>query len=559
MAVRPELIAELSRQRRVASRAMRGELVRTAAHQWGLSPSHVRKLLRDFESPPGARRGTGERKLDAEHVQEVARIMYAGRDRRGKVRISVLDAIEIAQADGRIPRDIEVDASTWRRRLRELRLDKASLMAPEPAIVRRSLHPNHVHLVDFSVSPQWYFGDDGKVQKRNARAELKALREHRELRYKPEHFVGRRHLWRYLLVDHTSGYVVVRYYYSPGENPADLADFLFHAWSDSGAPFCGVPKMVLADQGAPFRAGQIQTLLAALDVELELHAPGNAKASGAVEAMHRHWEDRFDARLRLTRAGSLQELNEKADAFGSRFNGTHVHSRHGMSRSAAWCRIRSEQLRMPPTRRTFMGLATRKPETRRVDSYLRISWRKTFFQLEGDVGVGETVTVVEVPYSEDDVTLKVWSPREEELQVTELAKDDWGFSVGGRDAIIGARTDAGERIVASHPDTPAQRLERQLSLDPVAVADAFGGPEMSRLDDRLFMRPKASGVVVPEAAAARLSSIDVRQRAIATLGRPLRVDEADSIKSALPMGGLPEDQLDDFLEEVLHLQGAKTA
>lgn len=532
--IRKELLEELARSVDGADRGDRSLLVRQAAERFGVSTSRLYRLLRGHRARPGDVRRPEQRKLDAGAAAEMARLLLKTKNKRGRVQMSTVDAIEIARLNGIIPADLEVSPDTVRRTLSDHRLDRRALEAPEPGITRRSLHPNHVHLVDFTPALQWYLKTDGSVG---------TLPPHMVPRKPDPKRAGKPHLWRYLLVDHCSGAFYVRYYYAPGENAADLMDFMWRSWTPKehdAYPFHGVPLMVLADQGAPFKATGVRNLLKTLECDLELHGAGNAKASGSVEKAHHSWQVRFDSRLALQPARSLEELNERALEVCIACNAREPHTRTGDPRMATWTRIEDGQLRVPPAWEVFRRLATREPETRRVDNRLQIAWKTVQYQLEGPVVPQERVSVVEHPYADGE--LRVWTERGEDLVVTPLQRDEWGFLVGKRSVVIGSED------FTRHPDTPAQRMERAVeAAEEPLVADPWGDP-LADLD-LPYLAPRHGVPAIPEEQlppVPPLGAVEVRERVVAALGRPLTVEEGDQVDE-LVGAGIPEEQVDQVV------------
>ncbi len=496
----------------------------------GVTDDRARRLIRAHLATPGQVVQRRSSKLTDEHVRGIARLLAGSIDKRGNVAMPMVDAVELARLNGVIPADLEVHPCTVGRRLRQLRLDRARLEAPEPSLVRRSLHSNHVHVVDFSPCPQWYIEGDGGIAR------------HRIVPYKPSDFDGRLHLWRYLLVDHYSGAFFLRYYYSRGENAVDLVDFLWRAWSHKGRrdyPFHGVPLVVLGDLGAPLRAATTKNLLAGLGVQLELHSHGNAKASGAVETMHNHWERRFDARLRFQRATSVDDLNVRALELAIAINTHEAHSRHGRTRSSLWATIPQGKLRLCPAERQFLRLAHRNPATRKVDNYLHIWWHNAKFLVEGNVNPGEEVTVVESPF--DDGLLRVWNVDGEQLDVTPLVEDPGSKQwVGGRDQIIGETS-------CAHPETPAQQVKRKVDEEPIALDNVFGAPLEDRSLDFLEPRHGIPAVAADELPRGRtVDSLWVCEWASEALGRSLTTTDAGRIDEAVG-DGLCEDDVEQLV------------
>ena len=354
---------------------------------------------------------------------------------------------------------------------------------------------------------------------------------------------------RYLLVDHFSGVIWVKYFNAPGENPADLTRFLHSAWTLEGRgdlPFHGVPELLLADQGAAFKATTTKNLLRLLDVKLELHGAGNARASGAVEVAHNIWESLFESRLRFSPARTLEELNARAEAFAFELNCSpeHLHSRHGKTRVHCWLGIDRAALRVPPDWRRFVRLAHANPITREVDENGHISVDNRPLAVSGNVYAGEKVTVLEYPYAEN--RWRVLSCRGEELVVTVLRRNAGGYLVGARHHEIGSEGGAG------HPLNLAQKLRRESEENPIWLAEPFTAAESSPT----FITPEGAPAIADEAlpAAPVVDALQVRLRAQARLvavGVAELPAEVAALIDERVADGVPSDQVEPLLDDVL--------
>jgi hypothetical protein len=530
-AIRPEVLEDLARRLRHLGQREAAAERRRVAQQLGVSDDRLRRLVKahadgPLRSPRAVR--PKRRKLQADQVQALGRLLAQTVNNRDRVGMPVVDLVEVAKEAGVIPDD--VSTSTVSRALRAAGMDKARLEGPKPSVRRRSRHPNHVHQVDWSHCRQWDLGGDAE------------LLPHRARRYKPGHFGGRVHLWRLMLTDHASGAFYVRYYASPGEGPDDLIDFLHRAWSREGKAaglvLAGLPDVVLADAGAAFKATQIRNLLSTLDVQLEEHGAGNARASGSVEKAHDLWEERFESRLTFNPAGDLAELNRQAEATAGHINANEDFSRLGAPRNSALRRV--PRLRLPPDWETFCRLAHRTPMTRRVNNYNSIQIDKRQYELRGAIAPGDQVTVTEYPYC--DARFRAHNQQGEELTIVPLTQDEYGFWRGGTEGGF-----AGEQY-ARHPETPAERVLRLAESDPIAIEDAFGTPP-APATDVLLPRPEPALPAASLPPAPPVDAEDVVDLAMERLARRLRPHEYDRIQARVG-DGIPADRVDALLLEL---------
>ncbi|MCP3704747.1 MAG: transposase family protein, partial [Alteromonas sp.] len=205
-------------------------------------------------------------------------------------------------------------ASTVRKLLREQNATARMLNQSTAHVQLRSLYPNHVHQVDPSLCLIYYppGGKKGRVQRFMSDDEF--------YKNKPENLEKIKNLrvWRYVLTDHYSGAVRVRYYESAGETMANLYDFLLWCWglhNDEKCPMRGLPDILVMDKGSANTAGAVIRALDALSVDVIDHEVGRARAKGQVENANNLVEKLFESRLMFEPVNSVAELNERVIAW----------------------------------------------------------------------------------------------------------------------------------------------------------------------------------------------------------------------------------------------------
>jgi len=259
---------------------------------------------------------------------------------------------------------------------------------------------------------------------------------------KPDNFakIASKRVLRYVAVDHCSGAFYCRYYNVPGENAETMFDFLMHAMGPKDKqhnPFEGVPRLLYWDKGSANGSSLIINLLRGLGVEWHAHIKGNSRAKGSVEKHNDIIERAFESRLAFTHIQSIEQLNACCEQWQRRFQAEQRHSRHGMTRFAAWRRITPEQLIARPPLEICRILLTSEPQERMVGGNYHIS-----FAIDGygsqqyrvadvdNIRIGETVTVQVNPYAAPSIWVS-HPDRYGEMQRYEIAPlevDDWGFA-----------------------------------------------------------------------------------------------------------------------------------
>lgn len=275
--------------------------------------------------------------------------------------MSTARAIEILEKTGDIPPDI-LTVRTVNRWATVYHSTAGDICAPTPAVKLVTEHPNHVHVIDFSVCEQYYLRDsDGKVLSR-------------PWTYKNKPNESRQKIWAFALVDHYSNVKFIKYFLSHGESSRILFKGLMEAWSkkdDSQFPFHGAPRYVYADRGSALKSTKIQNLLSALNIKSLEHKPGNPRAKGMVETAFGQLQRNFETDLRVCPASSIEELNERVYNWLVKHNWS-AKTDGSIPRFQRWQEITREQLLELPEMH-ILRRVTASDDIRTVDAYCTIS------------------------------------------------------------------------------------------------------------------------------------------------------------------------------------------
>jgi hypothetical protein len=291
----------------------------------------------------------------------------SSREIKGPI-MDVKTALSIAE-DNNIIEPGSISASWMQSLLREREINRSALNTPRPSSRMRSLHPNHVHVLDASVCIQYYLkGKKG----------LQIMREDKFYKNKWENFAKvKKKLIRYILADHFSHTLYVKYYYTGGETQENLYDFLLSAWAGGKHdkfPFRGVPLCMLWDKASANVSHAIREFLKRLDIEIPPGLPDNPRRQGSAEVAQNLVESKFESRLKFQPAYSVNELNEWALDWCVWFNGTQRHTRHRMPRTECWLGIKKEELRELPEPEMLHYLFANPEADRTVKSDYTISF-----------------------------------------------------------------------------------------------------------------------------------------------------------------------------------------
>ncbi|WP_311336209.1 hypothetical protein [Cardiobacterium hominis] len=424
-----ELIAKLE----AAPHGGRDAIVDAAAAFVGKSKTTVYRALRKLgyntQRKPRADKGTSV--ISDDELASIAAIQHAATRKTGKRLASAKTAVEIAAANGLAAR--QYSPSTVNRQLRERGLSGAQMRRAAPHVQLASRHPNHMWQIDPSYCVLYYL---------KAGKGLAVMDEAQFYKNKPHNFakIARDRVLRYVCVDHCTGAFYCRYYNVSGENAETMFDFLMRAMGEKDKqhnPFEGVPKILYWDKGSANQSSLILSLLEGLGIEHHAHVKGNSRAKGSVEKHNDIIETNFESRLTFAHIESIEQLNAACERWQRHFQATHVHSRHGMTRFAAWRKITPEQLIARPPLELCRVLLTGKAEQRTVGGDYHISYAIPGYGSSryrvadvDNIRIGETVTVQVNPYAAPSIWVS-HPDRYGKMQRYEIAPlevDDWGFA-----------------------------------------------------------------------------------------------------------------------------------
>lgn len=315
---------------------------------FAFSTAKAYKVLKEHGWTSGRkeRKDAGSSSLDDDKLAMVAALLQNGIRKNGKKTMSVGLARSVLVQNGF---DVHLSDSRLRDLLNAKTLSPENARVPRPHVQMRSLYPNQVHFADPSMCLIW-FAPDGS-QKIYDSDEVYKNKNPRE---------GKLKCWRYVLSDHNSSSICVRYYAAMGETAANMYDFLLYAWGKKDDPlygFHGLPELLIWDPGSANISRPVTAALKALRVETKPHLPGNPRAKGQVEKANDIVETQFESLLKLEPVHSIEELNEAVERWCSAFNANMIPgrdtclSRNGKkigSRLDLWNRITDEQIRELP-------------------------------------------------------------------------------------------------------------------------------------------------------------------------------------------------------------------
>lgn len=437
--------------------------------------SAYRALRRNgWESDRKKRSDAGASSINEKDLSTVAALLQNSVRKNGKKTMSVENARSIMLQNGF---DVPISTRQLSELLKTRTLSTESTSKPSPHQRMRTEYPNQVHFADPSVALM-YFAPNGKQ---------KFLRDDEVYKNKP-FLEGRENLkcWRYVLTDHYSGTICVRYYAAAGENSANMYDFLLYAWGKKKDPlynFHGLPELLIWDCGSANISKPVTNALKALRVETKPHLPGNPRAKGQVENANNIVECQFESLLHLEEVGSMEELNDAAERWCAAFNANQLEHRDTRitragrkigSRTMIWNWIKEEQLRELPDEEICRQIFTTGIQPRTVGGDLAISFvhpknkAATRYSLSAlpDIMVGMTVNVQPILVSEEALVLVSYQDRSGEIvsfEVKPIEYDRVGFDIAAPvfgqeyksqpDTLIEKNTKALAEIAASDDKT----------------------------------------------------------------------------------------------------------
>jgi hypothetical protein len=201
------------------SAAARKAVVDEMRRVFGISLAKAYKILADcgWESGRAKRKDAGQSDVPEAYLAALAALVKEGIRKNGKQTLSVEDARVVLEKNG-----FHCEAGDVRlcQLLREKNMSARDMKVAAPYQRMRTEYPNQVHQVDPSVALLYYTPQGQKLLGDDEVYKNKPFLEGKE----------KLKCWRYVLTDHYSGSICVRYYAQAGENVASLYDFCLYAW-----------------------------------------------------------------------------------------------------------------------------------------------------------------------------------------------------------------------------------------------------------------------------------------------------------------------------------------
>ncbi|MCP3942196.1 MAG: transposase family protein [Desulfobacteraceae bacterium] len=468
MSWQEEMVAELSK----AKNGNKTHIMKRYEAMTGKTTTHLYRIAKKFgyETVRKNRADKGECCLTELQIKFIAgQIHTTGREKKGTI-MPVKEALDIAEQNNIIPPG-SVSVARMQDLLRERGLNKKALNTQRPHVPMRSLHPNHVHFMDVSVCIQYYLKNK----------QLRIENEKKFYKNKWENFGKiKQKIYRYVLTDHFSHTIFVKYYIAKGETQDNLFDFLTSAWgtkNNGKYPFRGVPFLLMMDRGAANISKAIIKFLKNLDVEFPEPGVHNPMRQGSVERAQNHVEMYFESKLKIQSVSDIQELNHYAMDWCAFMNAKFIHTRFGTPRTHCWLKIKEHQLRERPDLKVLQDIYSNPSETRLVDGDYSISFKGERFRLKH-------VEDIIPNYSKVNVFLKpfIWPQivvefREKEYTARPIKKADGGFDADA--AVIGQNHKSMPESTTQQKIKQIENLaygeDRHKDDTPFAGLHVFGG------------------------------------------------------------------------------------
>lgn len=354
----------------------RGAYIGRQAEMLGVSASTLYRRLEKqaaWSSGRKTRADCGASRVSLDEATTIAALKRETMRQNGKRLMSTQLAAQLAREGGL---NVAASTSSVDRVLRQRGLTAERIDRPTPAIEQRSLHPNHVMMVDPSLCLVYYVrGKQSVIDEREFyKNKLDKIAEIKDK------------VWRYVAADHYSNTIIFRYYAARGENQQSLFEFLMYAWAQQPERTAhGVPMILMMDAGSANTARAIENLCKSLSVELIINEPGNPRAKGGVEKAQDMIERNFESLLRLQAFDGVEALNAHAHQWQELFNCNMLPGldlrlmRQGLREKAVrtdlWLTIKPEQLRACPPVALCAYLMQGATQTRTVDGRMRITYQ----------------------------------------------------------------------------------------------------------------------------------------------------------------------------------------
>lgn len=334
----------------------RKTLIRFASQLSGMSEASVYRAVQKYEH---RKKKIRIQETDVETARKILALKQASRGLKHQ-RISTAMAIAEAKLRGFVADESKISRARVDEIARLLGVDEKHQRMPGPCVRLTTPGPNTWGQADFTVAQCFY---------------LKNLRVHfRNLFHSKKEPKQKVILGTYVEMHSSCKFWFA--YEALGENTLIATDFLYRAFERKAAdfPMYGLPYNLYVDQGSPFKSGHFRTLLDRLDIDLHLHMPGNARATGMAEKSFQEvqkLEALIKTRVHEKDWPSLEDFNRWLYELSIDENNK---QRRGddKPRFEKWLEIHPEDLRGCPPREIFMNLTAAHEDKRKVHPELCI-------------------------------------------------------------------------------------------------------------------------------------------------------------------------------------------
>lgn len=529
MNLTPEVGKQLVNDLTAAAPLKRGAVIKRYMVLTDLSRNSVYRLAAKSGYSSGRKKRTdsGKTALTRKQVLEAVKMIKKTQRQKKTAIMPATRANKILFDSGDYPK---VSSSTLNRMMRKHKTSKREMAAPSPHITMRSHDSNHVHQFDTSNCVQYFLKDDGSLGERDMVMFYKnKIKNFKKIR---------KELLRYIITDHKSGAFFVQYFYAEGENTTDQLDFFHQAWAQKESPekfpFCGVPEMLVTDQGSALTSAVSENLLNRLGVTLYPHKVKNSRAKGTVENAQWFWEQQFESGLRESPAPDLKTLNAWAYDLALYLNATMVHRRYNDSRFSMWLKCLNKQLRLPPPYEIFKELALSNPEERTVSGALTILFKNDEYPLRHIAGIRkkDKVQIFSSPYKENAVVVEYDGQRylsqriEKDISGQPLDAPVWGEDF------------------KSHKDTVTETAVKEADNLETGEYQVFG--HHADKVEPLHYLPRSGTPIEIKRKIAQISILQAIQRASIELDRPITKAENKKIRNIYGQS-IPEEKVAEIV------------
>ena len=510
-----EHLAEIARRLDAAMHGQRAAIVEEARGLYGWS---VAKLYTRLKADVGWSSGRKTRSDRGSTCVPVASLEMLAAAQKESLRANGKQIMFTPTAASMLSvNDVALPVSNGQlnRLMRARKINVAAQAQADAPVRMRSLHPNHVHQVDPSLCVLYYM--KGKQAMMDADKFYKnKLDNYAKIKLK---------VWRYVLYDHTSGLLAVRYFEAAGENTPTLFEFLMWAWGrQEGREFHGVPRILVWDKGSANKAAVIKSLLEGLEVIPIEHAAGKARVKGGVECGNNIIECKFESRLKFQPVHSVEELNNAALHWQNAFNAdlipreNNALRRRGMTPTARidlWRRIKAAELRILPDVEICRPLLEGREIVRKVRG-LAITFKHPAsdstrsYRVAGLDGIceGDEIAVRPLLYGECAIHVRVPRYDGEDLVYrleADALPDEFGMPLTAA---------VWNESYKSHPDTAADKAAKRMDAlaYPGAEAEKERQKQAAPFGGTLDAHSHLADIALPTALPRRGSEINVPDR-----------------------------------------------